>query len=175
MRIVVNYRSIYRANLPVVLTKWTKVSFTYIVVSRSFSGAYSDIWATVAEVQDQEIASANSALVPVDLIAFAFTKTANPPTNCGAYFDSGTGANQGFNFAAPGTSAPPTTCSSAGLLATPDNTIGGRLIVHSYIMGFGFDPARSTNRYLAASVVMGQVFGPVQATPSPVGTFPDLA
>ena len=174
MRIVVNYRSIYRANLPVVLTKWTKVSFTYIVVSRSFSGAYSDIWATVAEVQDQEIAAANSALVPVDLIGLAFTKTANPPTNCGAYSDSGAGANQGFNYAAPG-GAIPTKCSSAVIPTPTTNAQGGRLIVHSYIMGFGFDPARSTNRYLAASVVMGKVFGPLQTIPTAVGTFPDVA
>jgi len=47
MRIVVNYRTTNNGLTPM-LTKWTRVSFTYIVVSRGFSGTYSDIWATVA-------------------------------------------------------------------------------------------------------------------------------
>ena len=58
MRVVVNYRSTILGIQPV-LTRWTKVSYTYIVVSRSFSGAYSDIWATTVEVQVPELAAAN--------------------------------------------------------------------------------------------------------------------
>jgi hypothetical protein len=44
MRIVVNFRNTNDGTI----TKWTLVTFTYIVVSRNLNGAYSDIWATVA-------------------------------------------------------------------------------------------------------------------------------
>ena len=74
MRIVVNYRTTNPGFAPI-LTKWTKVSFTYLVVSRSFSGAYSDIWATVAEVQGSQLALANVGPVAVDLIGFPFSHT----------------------------------------------------------------------------------------------------
>ena len=77
MRIVVNYRTTNPGFAPI-LTKWTKVSFTYIVVSRSFSGAYSDIWATVTEVKGPQLAAANSAAVAVDLIGFPWAKIPTP-------------------------------------------------------------------------------------------------
>jgi hypothetical protein len=44
MRIVVNFRA---GNF---LTTWTAASFSYLVVSRNFDGAYSNIWASTAEV-----------------------------------------------------------------------------------------------------------------------------
>jgi hypothetical protein len=167
MRIVVNYRTT-NPGLPAILTKWTKVSFTYIIVSRSFSGAYSDIWATVAEVQGTQLAGANAAAVPVDLISFPFTKGAvAQPTQCSAYHDSAVSPNNGFNFATTGSG---TTCSSAVIANPPTNVIGGRLIVHAYIMGFGFDPARTDTRFLAASA-FAQPFAPF--TGGAVGAFPD--
>jgi hypothetical protein len=46
MRIVVNFRNPGDGSI----TLWNLVSFTYIVVSRNLNGAYSDIWATVAEI-----------------------------------------------------------------------------------------------------------------------------
>lgn len=44
MRIVVNFRNTNDGTI----TKWSLVTFTYIVVSRNLNGAYSNIWATVA-------------------------------------------------------------------------------------------------------------------------------
>lgn len=77
MRIVVNYRTTNPGFTPI-LTKWTRVSFTYIVVSRSFTGTYSDIWATVVEVQGPQLAAVNSAVAAVDLIGFPWTKAGGP-------------------------------------------------------------------------------------------------
>ena len=88
MRIVVNYRTTNPGLTPPILTKWTKVSFTYIVVSRSFTGAYSDIWATVAEVQGTQLAAADAAPVAIDLIGFPFAKAATTTGRCTAYRDA---------------------------------------------------------------------------------------
>ena len=60
MRIVVNFRNPADGSI----TLWNMVSFTYIVVSRNLNGAYSDIWATVAEVTNPVDDTAG----PVDLI-----------------------------------------------------------------------------------------------------------
>ena len=72
MSVVVNYRSTILGIQPV-LTRWTKVSYTYILVSRSFSGAYSDI--STVEVQGPELAAANIGPAEVDLKALMFTNT----------------------------------------------------------------------------------------------------
>jgi hypothetical protein len=65
MRIVINFRSTTLN----IISKWTQVSFTYIVVSRTFSGAYSDIWATVAETRDASaMAGVDKVNVPIDTI-----------------------------------------------------------------------------------------------------------
>ena len=133
MRIVVNYRTTNPGFTPI-LTKWTRVSFTYIVVSRSFTGSYSDIWATVAEVQGPQLAAANSAPVAVDLIGFPFAKGAVTSGSCTAYQDAATigfGYHTGVN-----------TCGINDLLNPPTLARGGRMVIHAYIMGFGFDPAR---------------------------------
>ena len=141
MRVVVNYRSTI-IGVPQVLTRWTKVSYTYIVVSRTFSGAYSDIWANTVEVQGAELAAANTAPVAVDLNALIFTSTPiGPSATCTAYVDP--------NFAFQSGTG---TCSALNIPLAPTNTAGGRLIIHAYIMGFGWDPSRSTDRILAASV-----------------------
>ena len=77
MRIVVNYRTTNPGFTPI-LTKWTKVSFTYIVVSRSFTGTYSDIWATVVEVQGPQLAAVDTTALAVDLIGFPWAKAGGP-------------------------------------------------------------------------------------------------
>lgn len=133
MRIVVNYRTTNPGFTPI-LTKWTRVSFTYIVVSRSFTGAYSDIWATVAEVQGPQLAAANIAPIAVDLIGFPFAKAAVTSSSCTAYRDT-TGIGFGYHTGA-------TTCGAADLAVPPTHAAGGRLVIHAYIMGFGFNPAR---------------------------------
>ena len=141
MRVVVNYRSTI-IGVPQVLTRWTKVSYTYIVVSRTFSGAYSDIWANTVEVQGAELAAANTAPVAVDLNALIFTQAAiTAPATCTAYVDPNFAFQSGIG-----------TCSAGSITLAPTNTAGGRLIIHAYIMGFGWDPSRSTDRILAASV-----------------------
>jgi hypothetical protein len=143
MRIVINYRTTNPGLVPI-LTRWTKVSFTYIVVSRSFSGAYSDIWATVAEVTGPQLAAANSGSpVAVDLYGFAFSTAtgALPPSGCTAYRDP----TMTHVFET-------TTCGALPFTNPPNDLAGGKLGVHAYIMGFGWDPSRSANKVLAASV-----------------------
>jgi hypothetical protein len=48
MQVTVNFRNPGDGSI----TLWNLVSFSYIVVSRALNGAYSDIWATVAEVSN---------------------------------------------------------------------------------------------------------------------------
>jgi len=143
MRIVVNYRT-NNPGLTPILTRWTKVSFTYIIVSRNFNGAYSDIWATVAEAHGVEIVNANTGItasVPIDSYGFQFSAAAPPATTCSAYSDPT------FNYAPL-----VDTCYTNPLSNPPSNAAGGRLLIHAYIMGFGFDPSRSKDRFLAVSV-----------------------
>ena len=162
MRIVVNYRTNNPGITPI-LTTWTRVTFTYIIVSRNFNGAYSDIWATVAEAQGLQIANANtgiSASVPIDSYGLAFSAAA-PPTTCSAYSDPN------FNYAPLVDS-----CYTNSLSNPPTNSVGGRLLIHAYIMGFGWDSSRSTNRFLAVSVFNKNY--PIYDGASTAGTFPEF-
>ena len=134
MRIVVNYRTTNPGLTPPILTKWTKVGFTYIVVSRSFTGAYSDIWATVVEVQGTQLAAANVGPIAVDLIGFPFTKGVATVGSCTAYQDI---TNIGFGYRTAVTN-----CGRVDIANPATHAAGGRLVIHAYIMGFGFDPAR---------------------------------
>lgn len=78
MRIVVNFRNPADGTI----TTWNLVSFTYIVVSRNLNGAYSDIWATVAEA----VNPADDANLPIDLIGAGY-QTAASGGNCRTYTD----------------------------------------------------------------------------------------
>ena len=132
MRIVVDFRNPADS----VITSWTLVSFSYIVVSRNLNGAYSDIWATVAErfISADYIGSIDGT---------GFTFGVNPSTECSIYKDPH------FNF------------NDNGLLCQSNVPInaavsGGELVIHAYIMGFRWNSARSTTEYLAVSVVNAQ-------------------
>jgi hypothetical protein len=166
MRIVVNYRTNLASGVPglvPILTRWTKVSFTYIVVSRIFSGSYSDIWATVAEVQGTQIAAANGGAVAVDLYGFPFQPAVGPAGVCSAYKDPAFD----FEIGTP-------TCGNGLIQNPPNDAQGGRLVVHAYIMGFGWDPARSSDRFLAASV-FNQNYLPFTTGAAIPNVFPDSA
>ena len=76
MRIVVDFRDPGSGSI----TTWNIVSFTYIVVSRSLNGGYSDIWATVASATSP---ADNTAVTTIDATAAAYQNdptTANGPT-----------------------------------------------------------------------------------------------
>ena len=65
MRVVVDFRNPSDGTI----TTWNIVSFTYIVVSRTLSGGYSNIWATVAEIQG---GVADNVPASIDLIGAAY-------------------------------------------------------------------------------------------------------
>ena len=48
MKIVVNYLNPSTFETSTAITKWKIITFTYIVVSRNFQGAFSNIWATTS-------------------------------------------------------------------------------------------------------------------------------
>lgn len=64
MRVVVNFRNPGDGSI----TVWSMVSFTYIVVSRNLNGAYSDVWATLAEVTNP----VNGATAAVDTLGIVY-------------------------------------------------------------------------------------------------------
>jgi len=65
-------------------------------------------------------------------------------------------------------------CSAAQIDVVPNNLRGGRIVIHAYVMGFGFDPSRSTDRFLAASV-FNQEYHPVTTGGNAVQFFPHRA
>ena len=77
MRIVVDFRN----PADNVITSWTLVSFNYIVVSRNVNGAYSDIWATVAE---QRIGPGDFA-GSIDGTGFTFNVDPATDAKCSVY------------------------------------------------------------------------------------------
>ena len=78
MRIVVDFRDPGSG----AITSWTMVSFTYIVVSRFLNGGYSDIWATVASIDNP----ADNTLQPIDQVKAAYQNDVAavppPPRSC---------------------------------------------------------------------------------------------
>lgn len=128
MRIVVDFRNPGNGYI----TVWTMVSFTYIVVSRNLNGGFSDIWATVAESTATTTGTSNS----IDLVGAGYQAALS---GCKVYVDP----NMLYNNAAP---------ACRGTIATADGTAGGSLVVHTYIMGFRYNPVQSTTRYLYAGV-----------------------
>jgi len=81
MRIVVDFRNPATQSI----TSWTLVSFNYIVVSRNFNGAYSDIWATVAEFTIPSGAPPTAA--PIDTTGFVFRLDTTASTVCSVFVD----------------------------------------------------------------------------------------
>jgi hypothetical protein len=131
MRIVVNYLNPSTFGTSTKITQWNLVTFTYIVVSRNFQGAFSNIWATTSE------ASISTPLggAPIDDKTGIFAN--GPNGNCLVYTDP--------NYNLQNNPCDPTFAWSAA--AQP----GGRLITHAYIMGFQWNSNRSTTSFLSAS------------------------
>ncbi len=126
MRLVVNFRNPGDGTV----TLWNLVSFTYIVVSRNLNGGSSDIWATVAET----VSIPHNTPAYIDLIGAAYQSTAIK--NCHVYQDP--------NYVFDPACSPTTPATTAG--------VGGLVIIHSYIMGFMWNPAKTTVQYLYAGV-----------------------
>lgn len=135
MRIMVNFR-----NDNNYLTRWTKCIFTYLVVSRNFNGAYSNIWASVAEVKLNNTITNRE----IDNIGLIFAQPPNSK-NCDVYND------------------PYLTLDIAGCEAVTvsGQHSGGLSIIHAYIMGFRWNSNISTNHLLSAGVLSGAVVPPV--------------
>ncbi len=132
MRITVNFRNPGDGTI----TLWTLVSFSFIVVSRTFSGTYSDIWATVASVSNPGNTINGAAVDPIGSYYLGAT-----PTQCGIYQDP--------NYVSRGTAV----CNAAGQTPIAGLPTGGSTIIHAYIMGFQYNPAKNTANYLFASVL----------------------
>lgn len=133
MRIVVDFRNAADGTI----TLWTKVSFTYIVVSRSLNGDRSDIWATVAEVTDPTVIQ--HQVIPgvtIDTIGAAF-QNIRDPFICLIYQDPSHLYSRNC---------------VAGDPASNTTTTGGDELIHSYIMGFKWNPAKTTTAYMYAGV-----------------------
>jgi hypothetical protein len=132
------------------VTTWSLVSFTYIIVSRNLNGAYSDIWASVAEVYlTSSIASAS-----IDAIGAAYktapaagTPAVPPPavpagsSICTVYQDP--------SFVMDFTNC--ATAAALGMLASGING-AGEIVIHPYIMGFNWNSNKSLNSILAVSI-----------------------
>jgi hypothetical protein len=130
MRIVVNFRNTNDGTI----TKWTLVTFTYIVVSRNLNGAYSDIWASTAS---HTLTATITA--PIDTLGAEYQSTKSAG-DCRTYVD-------------PGITVDEAAAACAGTVATNvDPLLGGNLIIHAYIMGFQWNSNKSTTNFLAASV-----------------------
>lgn len=126
MRVVVDFRNPGDGSI----TTWTLVTFTYIVVSRTLNGAYSDIWATVAEIDNPQ----HNTPLPIDSIGGSY---ATAPANCFAFQDPD------FDF-------DQVNCDAT--LPRDPTGINGDIVIHAYIMGFRFNPALATNNHLSAGV-----------------------
>ena len=131
MRITVDFRDPGSG----AITSWTMVSFTYIVVSRILNTGYSDIWATVASIDNPQ----HQVPLPIDTVGAAYL--ANPTVNnCQTFIDP----NMQHDLNAG-------TCSGAAVNTAGNN--GGVHIVHAYIMGFRYNAQMSTTSYLYAGVL----------------------
>jgi hypothetical protein len=127
MQVTVNFRNPGDGSI----TLWNLVSFSYIVVSRNLNNGYSDIWATVAEYSNP----LDRTSAAIDLVGAAYqTPTAGL---CTVYQDP----NYVFDPA----------CAAATLSA--GTTGGGQQVIHAYIMGFMYNPAKTTTQYLFAGVL----------------------
>ena len=133
MRIVVDFRDPGSG----AITAWTMVSFTYIVVSRNFNGAYSDIWASVADVNNPQ----HDNPVAIDLLGSAFRGAASQGGAACRIYDDPTYTHD------------PTSGACDAAAVDTAGTAGGAAIIHAYIMGFRYNAQQSTTRYLAAGVL----------------------
>ena len=120
------------------------VSFTYIVVSKYLNGAYTDIWATVASIENPS----HDTPQAIDGLGGSYTTDPNAAGGSGtcAIF---TDPDISHDYGATGS------CEDS---AVDSNGVdGGMHIVHAYIMGFRFNPAIQTtpDSYLYAGVLPG--------------------
>lgn len=147
MRIVVDFRNPSDQSI----TKWTLVSFNYIVVSRNLNGNYADIWAAVAEIT---VPAAGVADAAIDGDGFTFDFNTGTSTICAIYQDPH--VKRRNPAAAP--------CTSATAITDINN--GGQFVIHAYIMGFRWNSARTTAQYLAAGVINGNSASTTAWTPA---------
>jgi hypothetical protein len=133
MRVIVNFKNTNNNNNGTI-TFWNLVTFNYIIISRnlnSLNSLYSDIWATTAETST--FTPGNNA---IDTIGAAYTQPAPANPTCTIYQDP----NYVFT----------TNCQSNQL--SSDNPAGGQQIIHAYIMGFKFNPNKTTTSFLGVGV-----------------------
>jgi len=130
MRVTVNFRNPGDGSI----TVWNMVSFTYIVVSRNLNGAYSDVWATLAEVRNP----VNGATAAVDELGIQY-RTGLTAGSCSVYVDPNVVADTSGGCAA---ATAPVSGSSAG----------GKILVHTYIMGFMYNPSKTLKHYLQVGI-----------------------
>jgi hypothetical protein len=134
MRIVVNFRNPGEGSI----TQWNMVSFSYIVVSRNFAGTFSNIWAHVAEYVNPADSN-NAAFDTVGLLYLQDPAGALATgSTCSIYTDPFYSVGSGC---------------AAGTAITAGSTAGGKKLVHTYIMGFMWNPAKTTAHYLAGGVI----------------------
>lgn len=135
MRVVVDFRNPGNG----AITTWNLVTYTYIVVSRSLNGGYTDIWASVAEIDNPT----DNALAAIDSLASGFQSNIATATTCAAFLDP----NYAFSTGAAPVCDPAIIRTAAGL--------HGNLVIHAYIMGFRYNPVVGTTNYLEVGVGVG--------------------
>lgn len=93
------------------------IKWTYLVVSSTFDGTYTNIWATFAEFN---ITNQQYVDVPIDPVGTAFLNNGGAPKDCNIYVD------------------PLLQVDLQGCESVPANGIykGGKPIIHAYISGF---------------------------------------
>jgi hypothetical protein len=134
MKIVVDFRNPSTTSTNQGVSKWTQVSFNYLVVSRNFNGLYSTIWASTIEASTLP-ANINGEIDSVNPI---FTNP-SPADQCYVY------ADPNFIF-------DPSCDVAAGWDNENNPVVGGSYVVHAYIMGFKWNSNRSSTSHLSAGV-----------------------
>lgn len=136
MKIVVDFRNPSTTSSNTGVTKWTQVSFNYLVVSRNFNGLYSTIWASSIEATSLNLAANINGEID----------TVNP------IFTNPSPADQCYTYADPNFILDPTCDGTVGWDNENNPVIGGSYVVHAYIMGFKWNSNRSSTSYLSAGV-----------------------
>ena len=106
-----------RFNISTITTSWKSLRWTYLVVSSTFDGTYTNIWATFTTISTINNTFVN---VPVDSVGSAFLANGGAPKDCNIYID------------------PLLQVDLQGCQPVPASGIytGGKPIIHAYISGF---------------------------------------
>ena len=118
------------------ITAWSMLKWTYLVVSATFDGTYTNIWATFAEVTDVVLPIENMAVDPIGL---EFLSYGGISGDCDIYVS-------------PLMQVDLTNCLP---VAASSQYTGGKPIIHAYISGFNSKVNQFSHSISEVSVLKG--------------------